>query len=228
MDATLMRLVLPAAVLVLTLSSCMKIYSESERPDLDIEWSSTECSDPDAQTMKLSLELRDGSVAAEQLVPCGDFRATFVDVKPARYNLDSFLLLPDGQVFAVGRREVDMRDAFDAREYVYFYNRGGNIRLTWDFANGATCASLGATEMIFDVRSADSTSSDATYCDLQPWVGYADGDAITVRLSASAYNESADTFTTRAVSEVAGPFAVTPDTFTDIGPITLTPCTNCD
>jgi hypothetical protein len=224
MDATVMRAALLIAIALL--SGCMKIYTDSEKPDLRVHWDDNDCR-PETPNVKLVLSLPDDTLVEERIVPCTDVETTFVDVTPDRYELRSWLLLADGETFSSWYSEPDMRDAFSADEYLYF-GGSGNLRVAWTFSMDATCRSIGADYILIDLDYViDGSTGGGQFtalCDPSPWVGYALGDMVYVTLRAV----DDETFTVRAVSETAGPFSADADTLTNVGTITLTPCSDCD
>ena len=225
MDATMMR---PAFLIVIALlSGCMKIYTDAEKPDLRVHWDDNDCRTA-TPNVKLVLSLPDDTLVEERIVPCTDLGTTFVDVTPDRYEMRSWLLLADGETFSSWYSELDMRDAFNAEEYVYF-GGAGNLRVAWNFSMDATCKSIGANYILIelDYQTTSGTPGGGQFtalCDPSPWVGYAIGDMVYVTLRAV----DDELFTTRAISEPAGPFSAEPNSLTNVGTITLTPCTDCD
>ncbi len=217
----------PALLVAMALlSGCMKIYTDAEKPDLRVHWDDNDCR-AETPNVKLVLSLPDDTLVEERIVPCTDVQTTFVDVTPDRYELRSWLLLADGETFSSWYSEPDMRDAFSADEYLYF-GGAGNLRVAWTFSMDATCRSIGADYVLIDLEyeiSGTPTRGQFTaLCDPSPWVGYANGDMIMLQLRAV----DDESFTTRATSDVVGPFSAEPDTLTNVGTITLTPCTGCD
>ena len=212
------------ALLAVALTGCMRIYPDGEMPDLHVYWTESDCR-PETPSVRVAVSLRDDTPVAEQTVPCEALQMTFKDVKPARYQVDSSLLLPDGEAFSAWRNELDMRDGFDAEEYVYF-GGGGYLRIGFELADGATCTSIGADLVLLEFEDdLGNPTTTSTACELSPWVGspFGASSTYTVQLRAVDY----ETITTRAISPVVGPFTVMPPMLTNLGTITLTPCTDC-
>lgn len=214
-----MRLALAA----LGLAGCMRIYPDGEMPDLRVQWSESDCR-PETPNVRVTVSLFDDSPVADETVPCDALRLTFEDITPARYKVNSALLLADGEEFSAWYNELDMRDGFDADEYVYF-GGGGNLRVDWVFDMGASCASLGADLMLIEIDDPMfGPRTNSASCDLTPWIGSAYGEGLMLRLLAVDF----DAFEVRAVSPTVGPFDADVAGLTNLGTLTVSPCApNC-
>lgn len=132
------------ASLLVVLGGCMRIYADPELPDLEVEWYEGDCRE---NTGDVELVLTSPDDADERLtarVPCTERRVAFPDVQRVRYHVEGVLLVRDGRdVFTRAMQDVDLRNGFDGRADLYF---GGfdNFFVRWEFAGGATCASVGA------------------------------------------------------------------------------------
>ncbi len=124
----------------------MKIYPDPELPDLDVEWNTEDCS-ADTPEVSISLVAVDEGTIIEQVVPCDMLKTTLKDVDRKRYRIDGALLYADGTVFSSSNGEADLRNGISDDVYLYF---GGSayFRVAWDFASGASCASLDADTML--------------------------------------------------------------------------------
>lgn len=210
------------ALLSLLATGCMRIYPDSELPDLRVHWTEGDCR-PETPSVRVTVSLLDDTLVTEQTVACDALRMTFADVTPARYKVESSLLLADGEAFSAWYNELDMRDGFDADEYVYF-GGGGNLRIAWVFETGATCSSLGADLMLIEIDDPSvGPQTSYTSCSLSPWIGSAFGTGLTLQLFAL----ESEAFETRAVSPVVGPFDADVDGLTNLGTVTLAPCAPC-
>jgi hypothetical protein len=209
-------------VLVVGLSGCMRIYADTELPDLAVRWSTFDC-EPEMPDLELTLRKLDGTTVDVRTVACSDLALTFVDVTPARYVVEVRTYFPDGTLATASASAVDMRAAFNAEIDVYVGIRG-NLRFAWTFVDGATCASLDADAMVIEIDAPSQPFDDVAACTLTPYVLFAYGDAVTLRLRAI----NSDMDVTRAVSDVVGPFALQSDGSRDLGTINLTPCGTCE
>ncbi|HTL39004.1 MAG TPA: hypothetical protein VL326_37995 [Kofleriaceae bacterium] len=209
--------ILAAAALGMT--GCMKIYPDPELPDVNIDWSDSNC---DEGTGDLSLVLTgidDTTAHYEQTVACDAYKTTFKDVSRQRFHLVGQLLDTSGEIYSEAESDVDLRNGFDVSSYLYF---GGfsNWRVGWVFDMGATCESLGADNVlaVLSLDGQDYSANEAP-CELGRMFGSAPPGTYAVTVYATAPGN----ITTVAVSQ---PIDVdVPDAMrADFGTVTLTPC----
>lgn len=202
-------------VLAVALCGCMKIYPSSELPDLDLEWYVEDCTSTDVH---VALVGRDDGSVHEYTFPCSDSRATIEDVDRVLYRVDGYILGPDGAIALTSSQEADLRNGIDEDVYLYFGD-ASYLRITWDFADGATCESLEADTVDLDFAGADfGTYTMSTACTFGVYVGYPFGNGLTVQLRAISRRK------TVAVSARSDVIETTPPDEVVVGPLTLVPC----
>jgi hypothetical protein len=203
--------------LAVLLGGCMKIYPSTELPDLDVEWYTDDCTSPEVAVTLVGLD--DGSVT-EHIFPCEDMRATIEDLDRALYRVDGSVLGPDGTIEMTSSQEADLRNGIDENVYLYFAG-SSYLRITWDFADGASCESLDADTVDLDFFDPDyGIYTMSTACGFGVFVGYPFGNGLTVQLRAVSRRK------TVAVSARTDTIDIMPPEELLLGPLTLVPCAN--
>lgn len=205
------------AALSVALGGCMVIYPDPELPDVVAEWFAEDCQ-PETPSVAVTLVGLDSTARAEVTVPCRDLTVTFADLAREQYRFEALLLDDTGEVFTRHVEDVDLRNGFDARLSVYF-SGFFNFRAGWAFDMGATCESLGASAIAFELTGTDMTPAFelASPCVYSPYIGYVPDGTYTVRLRALS------DATTVASSPESAEFVIEAPRLTDLGIITLSP-----
>jgi hypothetical protein len=125
---------------------CMTIYPDPELPDVVVEWTTGDaCTDGVASVRVEVLDADPALPAIAQDFPCADGVGRVEDVARTRHDVRVALL--DGAQAIVARAApfaVDLRDGASRREQVWlFYRDEGLFAISWRFAGGESCASLG-------------------------------------------------------------------------------------
>jgi hypothetical protein len=140
---------------VLSLASCMRIYADSDLPDLRVEWSDLEC--PEGGVVSVEL-VKAGEVAVGQSVasaPCADLRLTIENIDRSKLQVVGVIREADGTVVSQTSEPIDARDGNNQQTYLSFSDpKFGRYQLAWSFVPGSSCATVGATyvtiELILD------------------------------------------------------------------------------
>ncbi len=197
----------------------MRIYPDSELPDVEVEWFETDCREGTEDVALSLIGVDDPAFREDLVVPCGDTKAVFVDVARERYGIEGTLRNAAGEMLVTDQRELDLRTGLDERVELYF---GGfsNARVGWTFDMEANCASLAVNTIVLEFSSNGFPEPliTQTFCGgLQYFASLPDG-VFTVAARAVS------NMTTVAVSPPSPEVTVTFDGFSDFGTLVLSPC----
>ena len=197
----------------------MKIYPDPELPDIEAEWYEGDCRAGTADVELVLVGIDDPAFREQLVVPCTDIKATFADVPRERFTLQSALRSTTGAPFAMYEQELDLRNGLDQRAYLYF-GGASNVRVSWTFDMGATCASLGADFVRLDFASPQFPEPlvQTWICEASPYFGSLPDGTYTIVARVIAHE------TTVAASPPSPEVTVTFDGFTDAGTLVLSPC----
>lgn len=206
-------------VTAIALAGCMRIYPDSELPDVEVEWFDTDCREGTGDVALSLIGIDDLAFREDLVVPCSDTKAVFADVARERYGLEGALRSATGEMLVTDQREIDLRTGLDERVELYF---GGfsNARVAWTFDMGASCASLAVDTIVFEFSSSvfPEPAVFQTFCGLsQYFVSLPDGVYTVVARAVT-------NMTTVAVSPASPEVTVSFDAFSDFGTLVLSPC----
>jgi hypothetical protein len=205
-------------VVVVAATGCMKIYTDPELPDIEVEWTDTDCIPPTTD-IALVLVNRDDGTRVETRTACGDLGTTFADVARERHALQGLSLDLAADVVSSASAEIDLRNGLDERAYLFFGGTPSNYRVAWTFETGTTCASLDATFMLLDFTPLGSEPYTlGTVCELTPHYGVVPEGTYTLALRLLADDDRVV-----ATSEPSAALVVTATELTDFGTLQLTP-----
>jgi hypothetical protein len=210
-------------ICVLSLASCMRIYPDTDLPDIRVEWSDFRC--PAGSTVAIEV-VPAGQVPSGQVVasaPCGDLRVVAEDVDRAKLDVVGVVHEADGTMVSRRIERVDTRDGNNKQTYLSFPDpEYGTVLLTWSFAQGASCTSVGATVVSVEFLS----ESLGVFAGIFPCsAGMADRElevergTYTLRLLASSQSGAKV-----AKALVPGVVIAPRGAVTDLGTVELTPC----
>jgi hypothetical protein len=207
---------------VAVLGGCMKIYPDPELPDIEVEWYEGDCRDGSGNVSLTLTGIDDATQTQHQTVACSALKTTFKDVARERYKLEGALLADTGEEFNRSPPfDLDLRNGIDEHTSIFF---GGfaNFRIAWTFDMGATCASLGATDIRIDFAMEGETFfTSGTYCDGSPYFGNGPDGLYTVRVRAQTI-DGAVVAASPEIPDVMIDF----ETITNLGSVVLTPCSD--
>ncbi len=130
----------------------MRIYPDSELPDVEVEWFELDCRDGGGEVDISLIGIDDTSFRVERTLPCLDVKTAFPDVARERYRLAATLRAPSGDMVSSQPEELDLRNGLDKRVSLYFGDLE-NVHVAWTFDMGATCESLAADFVMVDFSS---------------------------------------------------------------------------
>jgi hypothetical protein len=226
---------LAVATAALALGACMKIYPDPELPDIVVEWSVEEGCSTDVATMRIEA-VRDAAPDEPPVVEdvvCSSGEGRIEDLARERYTVTVVLLDDEGEI--LGRAEpldADLRDGTSSREHVWFFLRDeGLVTVAWSFANGETCASLGAMSIQIEAFPTEDpllgNSVIGADCseDFLPYYGTLLAGSYTFQIR--AYEDA--TFTLRAASDLLEN-QIVPDkgAVLDLGTLEVHRCPPCE
>lgn len=208
------------AVLAALIGGCMRIYPDSELPDVEVAWFEDDCFGGTGDIAMTLIGL-DAESRVALTVPCSDRKGTFVDVARERYRFEALLVDEDGEVFArndtLNDTLIDLRDGIDERVDLYL-GAYSNFRVAWTFAMGATCESLDTwVALSFSYPDRTPAFETSAPCLLTPFLGQFPAGTYTVKLSAF------DGSTMVATSPESDELELFDGELTDLGTVTLTP-----
>jgi hypothetical protein len=212
-----------AAVLVLALGGCMRIYPDPELPDVEIEWLTEFACSEDGERVVVSLSAVDPvTEVGPATVPCGDGSVRFADVARLRYNFAARLEDETGAVLGSYEEELDLRDGLSEQIFVFFARASDrNFRVSWSFDMDASCTSLNATSVQLE---ATMVGGGPTFFFGAPCHApvYVDGIPLDGTYTFTAYALAMDAVV--AVSPESAPVAIARGEITDVETLTLSPC----
>jgi hypothetical protein len=195
----------------------MRIYPDSELPDLTVSWDAASCRANIGDVAIIATGV-DQPADLEARVPCADGMVVFRNVARVRYTIDGMVYTVDGVVFTMASSEADLRNGFDHESSLYF-DLFDNVRVAWTFAAGASCASLGAdvAQISFSTAVGDEAFAYSTSCESTPFFGTVSSGDYSIVVSAMSGGS------TLASSPPSASMAVFDDGFTDFGSVELVP-----
>jgi hypothetical protein len=205
-------------VLAVLAGGCMKIYPDTELPDVEVQWEDFDCVDGTGDVRIELLAFETSEVVAETTVACTALAVTFEDVARERYRVEGSLLDTDGSVYSRNRSPVDLRDGISERVPLYF-GAFSNFRIGWTFETG-TCATSGARVIVIDFAYMESPTFETFFeegCLFSPYFGFLPEGSHRVRLRARANLETLAVSPTLDVVIVA-------NEVTDVGTVVLAEC----
>lgn len=202
------------------LAGCMRIYADPELPDIKVQWNDTSCRDGIGD-VEITLTSLDSDIKLTSTVACTDVKTRFVDLARERFHVVGVLLDDSGAAFSTsGSGDVDLRNGFDKAAGLYF-DSFSNVGATWSFANGASCASLGASTVAVELSRPELPDAERydTPCENAIAPGSVAPATYTIRMRAL---DAA--LTTVAVSPASAAVEITARGYTNAGAFVLTPC----
>jgi hypothetical protein len=203
----------------------MRIYPDSDLPDLRVEWSDDQC--PEGATVSVEL-LQAGESASGQSVasaPCAELRLTIENADRAKLQVVGVIRAADGTVVSQASEPVDARDGNNKQTYLSFLEPGvGRYQVAWSFMPGSSCATVGASYVTVEfILDDEKTFSELFSCppgkpDYQPAV---EAGTYTVLVSAILLSGPRLATAPPLVDVVIAPRGEV----TDLGTVLLTPCT---
>lgn len=201
----------------------MRIYQDSELPDVSAKWGEPDCG---GGTGNVALTLRgvDTPSTVELSVPCAEYGATFVDVAPERYRLEAVLTNESGTIFNrfVDPTEVDLHAGLDRSVFVSFLDGFANTVVSWIIEGGDTCESLSAYFVTAQFKESGIPSREN--------IGGCVQAPLYTRLVAGSYAvqlSAGNGQTIAATSAESAELEVTESGLTDFGVLVLVPCAPC-
>ena len=200
------------ALASLALGGCMRIYPDPELPDVVTQWDEIDCR-PGTGKVVVALV---GSTRTEVTVPCSDLGVTFADVAREQYRVEAFIQDDTGEAFSRSDSEIDLRNGVDETVYLYF-GGGANFRVSWVFADGATCESLDVDLMYLRFMETSGALMYETFtgCSFTPYFGMVPDGTYTLILYARTINGNV------AMSAETPEFEIVDPDLTDLGVLTL-------
>lgn len=203
---------------------CMKIYPDTELPDIAVRWDELSCEDGVAD-VRVAVFTYDGAeLVTETTVPCTALGTSFEDIARERYLVSGTLLDTAGEVYGGGYPgEADLRNGIS--EHVdLFFNGFSNFRIGWTFSTG-TCASNDVDGVGMEVQLMGSPMFNFGFqdpCAFTPHYGTLPEGTHRVRLR--AYHYTSDSSADVVAGSPSIDITVVPEEITDVGTVVLTPC----
>ena len=127
------------------LTGCMKVYSDSDLPDIDVTWDDFECTSgmtaPPAGDVTVTLKSEDSDATATMTTACATHELVFPDMQRERFRVEARRATPGEPLLSVSDQEADVRTGFDTNVSLYF-GPPANVHVAWRLPDGVTCASL--------------------------------------------------------------------------------------
>jgi hypothetical protein len=196
----------------------MKIYSDSELPDIELELFVQDC--PANTMVSITIDgIDDPSVQRQLDAPCGDTSVTFEDVARQRYKLVGSVVDDAGEERNHAEEELDLRNGLDEHADLYF-PPFANFRVAWEFEGGATCGSLGvfSVELQFLIDG-ERQYTHETYCQASRVLGNAPDGVYSV-IARGYGSDDAPIVASRILSAVT----IDSATIVNLGTFVLAPC----
>jgi len=210
-------------LLACTVGGCMHIYPDPELPDIKVEWYTEDACQAASDRVTVSLATRDPAAeVATVTVPCAEAVTHFVDVARERYVVTGALEAEDGTVLTIFTEEIDLRDGLNERVFGFFgRSYGPFVTAAWTFDQGASCATLGATDVSLELAPVDQSTlySISERCEAGMIMTTLSLQG-TFTVTARALADSG----TVAVSTTSAPFSFEAGKVVHLGTFTLSPC----
>jgi hypothetical protein len=197
----------------------MKIYPDSELPDVEVAWYEGDCRDMTGEVAITLVGVDTPATRTEQTVLCTTAKVTFADVARERFRVTGTLQDANGNPFTTSESDVDLRDGLDHSAWLYF---GGfdNVRVTWLFEAADLCESLAVDDVYVELftPAQEPTAVSGAPC-------LAQGTTLTVPdgvYSARAFGLSGELVV--AASEPSPEFVVQLGSFVNVDPLVLVAC----
>ena len=124
----------------------MRIYPDPELPDLKVTWFDFDCMDATADVGIVVTGVDTPTTVLMQTAPCTDLELKFVNLARERYRVTGTTYDTSGAMGRTADEDADLRAGFD-KTVSFFFQAIPNFSVEWQFTNGDSCASLGATDV---------------------------------------------------------------------------------
>ena len=203
-----------------SVAGCMRIYPDSELPDLKVTWDDFDCTDSVTDIGVVVTGVDTPATVLMQTVPCTDLEVKFVDVARERFHVEGAEYDAGGTKSRDAEVDADLRAGFN-KSASLFFQPFENYTVEWTFTNGDSCASLGATDVAIYFSQTgfppDSAAQSAP-CTAMFITNILGAGTYTARLRANDSNGLV------AASPETALFELVEKGFTDIGLQQLTAC----